>query len=89
MSEPPALRRKRLIYRSRYRGTLESDLILGRFADLYVSRFDERQLDRYEALLEQSDDDLLRWLTGRAPAPPELDHDVLALLRAFSPATTS
>lgn len=88
MPELPALRRKRLIYRSRYRGTLESDLLLGRFADLYVSRFDERQLDRYEALLDQSDDELLRWLLGRAPVPPEHDHDVFALLRAFSPAST-
>jgi antitoxin CptB len=89
MPEPQAIRRKRLIYRSRYRGSLESDLLLGRFADLYVSGFDQRQLDRYEALIEQPDDDLLRWVTGRAPVPPEHDHDVFALLRTFSPARTS
>ena len=30
MSEPLAIRRKRLLYQSRYRGRLESELLLGR-----------------------------------------------------------
>jgi antitoxin CptB len=83
MSEPITVRRKRLLYRSRYRGCLESDLLLGGFADQYLMTLDRRQLDRYEALLDESDPDLLAWVFGRRPAPPRHDHDVLHLLRSF------
>ena len=46
-------------------------------------RLDARQLDRYEALLDESDPDLLAWVFGRSLAPPRHDHDVLHLLRSF------
>jgi antitoxin CptB len=83
MSEPITVRRKRLLYRSRYRGCLESDLLFGGFADHYLMSLDARQLDRYEALLDESDQDLLAWVFGRSPAPPRHNHDVLDLLRSF------
>lgn len=83
MSEPITTRRKRLIYQSRYRGNLESDLFFGRFADRHLMTLDPSQLDRYEALLQESDHDLWAWLSGRTPVPTEHDHDVFALLRQF------
>jgi antitoxin CptB len=88
MPVPPGLRLKRLHHRSRYRGVLESDLILGRFADLHLGRLDPGQLDRYEALLGESDQDLLAWIAGSMPPPAAHDNDVLALLREihFRPA---
>jgi antitoxin CptB len=78
------IRRKRLSFRSWHRGTRESDLILGRFADNYLAQFDDGQLDRYEELLECADADLFDWITGRAAPPLEHDHDVTRLLIAFS-----
>jgi antitoxin CptB len=86
MSEPITVRRKRLIYRSRYRGVLESDLLFGRFADRYVATMDDVQLDRYESLLEENDQDLLAWIAGRASVPARHDHDLLRLIRSFEPA---
>lgn len=83
MSEPITVRRKRLLYQSRYRGCLESDLLFGGFADHYLMSLDARQLDRYEALLDESDQDVLAWVFGRSPVPPRHDHDVLHLLRGF------
>lgn len=83
MSEPIAIRRKRLLYQSRYRGQLENDLLLGRFASVHLVALDRAQLDRYEALLAESDPDLLAWISGREPVPPRHDHDVFARLRAF------
>ena len=84
MTSSSDIRRKRLSFRSWHRGTRESDLILGRFADSYLAGFDGAQLDRYEALLECSDADLFDWITGRATPPPEHDHDVTRLLLSFS-----
>jgi antitoxin CptB len=83
MTLSPDPRRKRLLFRSWHRGTREADLILGSFAEQHLAGFDEAQLDRYEALLEMSDPDLFDWITGRAPPPPECDHDVTRLLLAF------
>lgn len=80
---PSVLRSKRLLFRSWHRGTREGDLILGRFAEAHLARFDAVQLDRYEALLECSDADIFDWVAGRAPPPPAHDHDVTRLLLAF------
>lgn len=77
-------RRKRLRFRSWHRGTREMDLMLGRFADAMLASLNAEQLDRYAALLENSDPDLYDWLTRRAAVPPAHDHDVMKLLQNFS-----
>ena len=76
-------KRKRLRHRSRNRGTRETDLLLGRFANRHLEGFDDRQLARYEALLEESDPDILAWISGRETPPPEHDNDVMKLLLEF------
>ena len=83
MSETAETRRKRMLHRSRYRGQLEADLLLGSFAAAYIPTMDEGQLGRFEALLEESDADILAWVAGRRPVPARHDHDVLAMLRGF------
>jgi antitoxin CptB len=84
--DPIALRRKRLLHRSRYRGCLECDILLGRFAERYVPRFGEAQLDRLERLLDEPDADILAWVTGRRHVPARHDNDVFRLLASFEPA---
>ena len=69
MHESLTIRRKRLLHQSRYRGRREGDLLLGGFADRHLASLSAAQLDRYEALLQESDQDLLAWLSGRQPAP--------------------
>jgi antitoxin CptB len=77
------IRQRRLLFRAWHRGTQESDLILGTFAELWVAGFDAAQLDRFESLLDCSDAELFDWIIGGAPPSPEQDHDVLRLLRNF------
>lgn len=74
------IRRKRLHFRSWHRGTREVDLLLGPFADAHLATLSDRDLARYEALLEESDATLYDWIAGRVPPPPEHDSDVLRLL---------
>jgi antitoxin CptB len=83
MTDSSEIRRKRLLFRSWHRGTREADLILGSFAEANLAAFDDGRLDRYEALLECPDADLFDWIAGRAPPPPEYDHEVTHLLLAF------
>jgi antitoxin CptB len=78
-----SIRRKRLLFRSWSRGTQESDLILGSFADCTLGGFDESQLDRFEALLDCSDPDLFDWILGGIEPPMQHHHDVLRMLRTY------
>lgn len=85
MGEARAIRRKRLLHRSRYRGVKESDLLFGQFAARWLDLLDDAQLDRYETLLDAADQDLLAWVYGREAVPPEHDHDIFRMLRSFEP----
>ena len=75
--------RNRLLFRSWHRGTQESDLLLGAFADSCLAGLNEKQLLRFEALLDCSDPDLFEWILGGGVPPAEHDHDVLHMLRAY------
>ncbi len=76
-------RRKRARFRSVRRGTKESDLVVGGFAMDRLDGLVEAQLARFEALLDVPDQDLLAWVVGLRAAPPEHDHDVLAMMREY------
>jgi antitoxin CptB len=81
--EHPDVRRRRLLFRCSHRGTQESDLILGSFAEDSLESLDSDQLGRFEALLNCTDPDLFEWIFGVSDPPPEHDHDVMRLLRSF------
>lgn len=74
-------RRKRLLYVSQHRGMKETDLLLGGFAARRIADLTDQQLDRFEALLEEADNDLMDWITGKKPTPAAHDHDVMALIK--------
>jgi antitoxin CptB len=77
-----ALRRK-LGFRAWHRGTRETDLLIGSFADRYVAAFSVEELMQFQRLLEENDPDIYDWMIGLQPAPPEHDNRVMALLRDF------
>ena len=77
-------RRKRLLFRSLHRGTKETDLMLGGFAERHLAGLDDGQLDRFERLLDAPDGDLFDWITGRLPAPAPYNDDLMDLLIAFN-----
>jgi antitoxin CptB len=76
-----AMIRRRVHFRCWHRGTQESDLLLGSFADACLRTLDKDQLRRLESLLDCSDPDLFDWILGVTLPPSEHDHDVLHLLR--------
>ena len=61
--------RKRLIYRSKQRGWLEVDLLLGSFATKYVPEFTAAELVDYELILNQETLDIYNFIIGRDPLP--------------------
>ncbi|KAF9528373.1 Flavinator of succinate dehydrogenase-domain-containing protein [Crepidotus variabilis] len=62
--------RARLVYQSRKRGTLESDLLLSTFAKEFLSGMSEPELKEYDKLLDEQDWDLYYWATNKRN-PPE------------------
>src|SRR5690349_8578241 len=85
MSEAPELetRRKRLLYRSIYRGNKENDILLGQFARAHIAEFSAAELDQYERLLATGDNDIFDWVTGKVAVPPDMDTMVVRKLLAF------
>lgn len=76
-------RLKRLRFRSWRRGFREADLILGPFADKYGPLLTPAQLDELERVLEAPDTDLYNWIIEREPTPPEMDGEIMRMLKAF------
>ncbi|CAN5709585.1 succinate dehydrogenase assembly factor 2 [soil metagenome] len=76
-------RRKRLLYRSVYRGNKENDILLGQFARAHISEFDAAELDQYERLLSAGDNDIYDWVSGKTAVPADSDTPVLRKLLAF------
>lgn len=76
-------RRKRLRYRAWHRGTKESDIILGSFADAKLPTLDDAGLDAFEALMDVPDPVIYDWVTGRVPVPDEMDTPLIRELLAF------
>ncbi|KAF8155863.1 Flavinator of succinate dehydrogenase-domain-containing protein [Crassisporium funariophilum] len=62
--------RARLVYQSRKRGTLESDLLLSTFARDHLSGMSEVELMEYDKLLDEPDWDIYYWATSKR-SPPE------------------
>ncbi|MBP6678865.1 MAG: succinate dehydrogenase assembly factor 2 [Paracoccus sp.] len=58
-------RLRRLRMRSWRRGMKEMDLILGPFSDSELATLGSGDLDLYESLLDENDQDLYPWITAR------------------------
>ncbi|KAK2461250.1 hypothetical protein APHAL10511_006777 [Amanita phalloides] len=69
--------RARLVYQSRKRGTLESDLLLSTFAKEQLDKMNEKELNEYDRLLDEPDWDIYYWSTGKRPPPTRWANSAL------------
>ena len=75
-------KRKRLKMRSMRRGIKEMDLILKNFADLNLNSMSEAELENFENLLLENDQDLYQWSTGQVNPKKEF-VDLLNDIKKF------
>ncbi|KAK4362095.1 hypothetical protein RND71_017336 [Anisodus tanguticus] len=59
----------RLIYRSKQRGYLELDLVLGKWVEEHVQSMDENGIKSLVNVLDLENPDLWKWLTGQEQPP--------------------
>lgn len=76
--------KKRLIYRSKQRGWLEVDLLLGTWASENVMSLSPEQLQQYELILNQETLDIYNFIIERDDVPKELENSVMDMLREFA-----
>lgn len=84
MTETPEARRKKLAMRAARRGMKEMDIVLGPYARARLSDMTEAQIDLFDRLLWENDQDILPWILGQV-TPPEpyaiLIGDIIAFAR--------
>ncbi len=67
-----AARKKRTLWRAHHRGTREADMLVGGFADRWLSEFSDADFAWFDAILDEQDVDILAWAFGRAEPPEAL-----------------
>ena len=83
MAETAEARLKRMAMRSWRRGTKEMDLVLGPWADAHLAGMSTEELDLYDRLLQENDQDLMAWIMGTAAAPGWISP-LLARVKSFA-----
>lgn len=68
-------RRKRLVYRSKQRGWLEVDLLLGTWASDNVPTLNDSELDQYEDFVNMETIDIYNVITLRLDVPESMKRD--------------
>lgn len=77
-------RKRRLLFRAKHRGTYEMDLLIGKYAEIYVPVMDEEALIAFEHIMVLSDIDLTAWLSGSEVIPENEKNPVLQDLCDFA-----
>lgn len=83
--EADLVKRKRLIYRSKQRGWLEVDLLMGSWAAANVPTLSNQQLDEYNLLLEEETIDIFNYVSGKDPLPPHLENlSIIPIIQKYA-----
>tara|TARA_Y100000817_G_C16388668_1_gene337963 strand:- start:52 stop:315 length:264 start_codon:yes stop_codon:yes gene_type:complete len=75
--------KKKILYRSSYRGTKEMDSLLGAFTKKYINKLNIDDLHDLEKLLDIDDDNLYNYYKGLKTDFEFEDNNVFKLFRNF------
>ncbi|MDE1992801.1 MAG: succinate dehydrogenase assembly factor 2 [Rhizobiaceae bacterium] len=78
-------RRRRILFRCWHRGIREMDLVFGQFADNELPGLSEPELDEFERIMAEEDNDLVKWILGTLPVPEHLQTPLFARLAGYRP----
>eukprot|EP00823_Brevimastigomonas_motovehiculus_P002543 TRINITY_DN1547_c2_g1_i1.p1 TRINITY_DN1547_c2_g1~~TRINITY_DN1547_c2_g1_i1.p1 ORF type:complete len:138 (-),score=22.52 TRINITY_DN1547_c2_g1_i1:291-704(-) len=84
VGETMEAKRKRLVHRSKQRGFLELELILGTWSEKYINTLTDEEVLQYEKIVHAENPDLLNWLVNGKECPKEMDGTVMVKLREYT-----
>jgi len=74
---------KKLIYRSKYTGTRETDILLGDFADNYINKLNNSELLAYQKLLDSGDPRIWRLSIDIEPTKSEQEKFIIKMIKKY------
>ena len=74
---------KKLIYRSKYTGTRETDILLGDFADNYINKLNHSELLAYQKLLDSGDPRIWRLSIDFEPTKSEQEKFIIKMIKKY------
>ena len=74
---------KKLIYRSKYTGTRETDILLGNFADNHLKNLDDNDLLAYQDLLNSGDPRIWRLSIDIEKSETSKENFLIDLIKEF------
>ena len=74
--------KKRLIYRSQYRGTKEMDKLIGSFVKSNINNFNLKQLQELERFLSIDDDTLYKFYTNQIKNLKNINKELTSLYKS-------
>src|SRR4051812_35626849 len=77
------IRRKRMLWSSRKRGRVETELFFGSFATEYIWKLNDAELTEFEAILEETDYDLYNWVLNLKPVPKEYQTEFFERIKTY------
>ena len=75
--------KKRLIYRSQYRGTKEMDKLIGSFVAIYINKLNDKDLKDLEEFLNIDDDSLYKFYNDQITLSNILNTNIGKLFKNF------
>lgn len=72
--------KKKIIYKASHRGSKEMDILLGNFINKYVELFNKNELQQFDLILDNDDDDIYQWILGKTDIPNKYQNRVFFLL---------
>ena len=74
---------KKLIYRSKYTGTRETDILLGKFAENYLYKLSDDNLLSYEKLLQSGDPRIWRLSIDVEKTKSDKEEYIINLIKKY------
>ena len=74
---------KKLIYRSKYTGTRETDILLGDFAENYINNLNNDELLAYQKLLDSGDPRIWRLSIDIETTNSEKENLIIQMIKKY------
>jgi antitoxin CptB len=74
-------RKRRLSFRAWHRGTKEADIMIGGFVTARLDSFSLDEMAWLERFLEETDVDIMSWITGTQPVPEAWQGELMTAMQ--------